>query len=59
MGAGEDVDAVDLVEGQAIDGAAQVGGGDLRRPRRAEALGGEGDAAGGGEGDCVAGDIRT
>jgi hypothetical protein len=59
MGAGEDVDAVDLVEAEALDGAAEVGGGDLRRPRRAEALGGEGDAAGLGEGEGVAGDIRT
>ncbi len=53
MGAGEDVDAVDLVEGEAIEGAAEIAPRDGGRPRRAEALRGERDPARGGEGEGV------
>ena len=45
MGAGEDVDAVDLVEAEAAQGSTEMGGRDRGRAGRAEALRGERDAA--------------
>ena len=49
MGADEDVDAVDLVEREAIDRAAELARADGGRRRRAEALRGQRDPPGGGE----------
>jgi hypothetical protein len=53
MGAGEDVDAVDLVEREPIEGAAERAPIGHRTARRAEALRGERDPARGGEGEGV------
>ena len=56
MGAGEHVDRVDLQDAEPIDRAEQRRAGHRRlRPRRVEALGGEGDPARLGEGEVDAG----
>jgi hypothetical protein len=48
MGAGEHVDAIDLVERKTLDRAAEVAMADARRACGAEALRGKGDPARGG-----------
>ena len=52
MGAGEDVDAVDLVQAEPGDGAGEMAGGHRRRAGDAEALRGERDPPGGGEAEA-------
>ena len=53
MGAGEHVDAVDLVQPEPLDGAAEVPLVDGGRPALREALRRERDAAGVGERDAL------
>ena len=49
----EDVDAVDLVETEPLDRAAELAAPDRFRPRRTEALGGKRDPSGLGEGQMI------
>jgi hypothetical protein len=53
MGAGEHVDAVDLVQAEPLDDAAKPGRAGRRRPARAEALRRQRDPARGGGGEGV------
>ncbi len=46
MGADQDIDAVDLVQGEPVDGFQPTRGRDLSRARPAETLGGESDPPG-------------
>lgn len=54
VGSGEDVDAVDLVEAEPLDGAGEMAAVRARGSGNAETLGGESDSPSGSEGDAVA-----